>query len=396
MKRFKDMRSERAKMLHAFPWYSHIIPKLKWFSTEEVPTLAVDRNAVVYVNPEFWYNSPFEFRVGYGIHECLHPLRNHFQRAEVAGIPMQAANICQDAEINDGSKLRKFLPKTGIIYPEDFGWKPGKTFEEYYQDFLDQPQQPSSFGVGSGDCGSGASGSPRPYELPSPEDGGPGLDKTDLEITRRQCAEEIKKAAGSDPGSIGGTALRWATDFLAPPKVSWQSLLKRDARNFREWKRGRTTTTYSRMSRRNADPKRLCRPGMVDPIPNIAVAVDTSGSMNADIGVQVLSEVQACLRVGSGGTVLVCDAQLHGVRKVKRVSQMDFRGGGGTDMRIAVEAAANLKNRPDYLVILTDGQSPWPKTPPRHMRVVIALIGKWKKSPDELPSWAKVINIPHN
>jgi predicted metal-dependent peptidase len=332
------------------------------------------------------------------VHECLHPLRKHFARAAAANIPMREANICQDAEINDGSKLRKFLPSTGIIYPEDFGWKPGKTFEEYWQNYPKQEPEGAGEGVANGDCGSGASGEPQPYELPPPSEGGPGLDEVDMEVIRRQVAKDVKRAAGSDPDSVGGSSLRWATDVLSPPIIPWQSVLRRHSKRFREWMKGNLTTTYTRMSRRNSDPRKLCRPGMTDPVPNIAVAVDTSGSMDAEIGAQVLAEVQSCLRAGSGsgGTVLVCDAQMQGLKKVKHVREMEFRGGGGTDMRVVIEAAAKLRNRPDYLVILTDGHSPWPKSPPRHMRVVIGLIGAWKANPERLPTWAKVIDIPNN
>ena len=81
---------------------------------------------------------------------------------------------------------------------------------------------------------------------------------------------------------------------------------------------------------------------------------------------------------------------------MKRVSAMDFKGGGGTDMRVGIAAAASLKERPDYLVILTDGYTPWPETAPRHMRVIIGLVGKYKTSPDSCPSWATVIDIPSN
>ena len=118
--------------------------------------------------------------------------------------------------------------------------------------------------------------------------------------------------------------------------------------------------------------------------------------MDETIGPKILAEVQGCLRAGAGssGTVLVCDAEMHEIKKVKRVSAMSFSGGGGTDMRIGIAAAAKLKNRPDYLVILTDGYTPWPSAPPPRMRVIVGLIGKYKAPLSDMPSWAKVIDIP--
>ena len=414
MKRFRDIASERTRALHEFKFFGAFISRMQFFSTEEVPTLAVDKYARCYVNEKFWYGSPFEHRVGFIIHESQHPMRNHFGRAEAAAIPPLEANICQDAEINDGGKIRRFLPHRNIIYPENFGWPVGKMFEEYWQ--LMQQQRDANPGgyssgsengspfpgddasVANGDCGSGATGQRADYELPAPSEGGPGIDESDMEVIRRQVAQDIQEAESRSRGSTGGSAAMWAQSVLAPPKIPWQSKLKANARNFRNWIRGRSTTNYSRPSRRNCNPRTLVRPGSIDPVPNLAILVDTSGSMGGSIGTAVLSEVQGCLKAGAGnaGTVLVCDAKMQGLRKVKRVSAMDFKGGGGTDMRIGIEAAASLKERPDYLVILTDGYTPWPQLPPRHMKVIIGLIGTYKASIDSCPSWATVIDIPSN
>ena len=42
--------------------------------------------------------------------------------------------------------------------------------------------------------------------------------------------------------------------------------------------------------------------------------------------------------------------------------------------------------RPEVVVVITDGHTPWPDTPPRGMKVVVVLHGD-----GQAPEWAKVI-----
>ncbi|NBQ63365.1 MAG: hypothetical protein EBU40_13935, partial [Proteobacteria bacterium] len=73
--------------------------------------------------------------------------------------------------------------------------------------------------------------------------------------------------------------------------------------------------------------------------------------------------------------------------------QVVVKGGGGTDMRRGIEGASTLTPRPDVVIVLTDGYTPWPSTPPHGMRVVIGLICHYWNAP-ETPSWARSVIIP--
>ena len=41
-----------------------------------------------------------------------------------------------------------------------------------------------------------------------------------------------------------------------------------------------------------------------------------------------------------------------------------LEGGGGTDMGAGLDAAAALRPRPDLIIVLTDGFTPWRPAPP--------------------------------
>ena len=91
----------------------------------------------------------------------------------------------------------------------------------------------------------------------------------------------------------------------------------------------------------------------------IALAVDTSGSINDALLARFAAEVAAVLeQTDPQLRLIVCDAAVHEVRDfagregAKHLRGFKFRGGGGTDFRPAIDEAA--KWRPDLLIYLTD------------------------------------------
>ena len=60
-------------------------------------------------------------------------------------------------------------------------------------------------------------------------------------------------------------------------------------------------------------------------------------------------------------------------------------------MRVGITAAEALKPRPDAIVVLTDGDTPWPQTPGR-AKLVCAVISA--QPPARTPSWATTVHIP--
>ena len=67
--------------------------------------------------------------------------------------------------------------------------------------------------------------------------------------------------------------------------------------------------------------------------------------------------------------------------------QVELLGGGGTDMG-AASPAPRLRPRPEVVVVLTDGETPWPAAPPPGVRVIVGLIGE---SAPEAPPWTRSV-----
>jgi predicted metal-dependent peptidase len=134
-------------------------------------------------------------------------------------------------------------------------------------------------------------------------------------------------------------------------------------------------------------------PRLVRPIPEVAVVADTSGSIDDRMLATVVGEIDGiATRAGlrSGVPVVVVDAQVYTVRRVTRAAQLDLAGGGGTDVGAGIAAAAALRPRPSVIVVLTDGLTPWPHSPPRGTKVIVGLLGNHPAAP---PRWARVVRI---
>lgn len=250
---------------------------------------------------------------------------------------------------------------------------------------------------GAGRCGSCATGHQEPWEDPGPAEGGPaGISRAEAELIRRQAAQEIIRIAqsGRDRGEIPGHWRRWAEEKLRP-RVDWRRELAAAIRHALADVAGAADYSYRRPSRRQGAYGPVVIPALRQPVPEVAVVVDTSGSMSDRQLSQALAEVAGVLQAAGqrqGVTVLAVDAAVQAARRVFRPDQVCLAGGGGTDMGVGIDAALQLRPRPQVVVVITDGYTPWPERPPGRARVIVALVGD-----GESPSWAKTIKVEgHN
>lgn len=87
---------------------------------------------------------------------------------------------------------------------------------------------------------------------------------------------------------------------------------------------------------------------------------------------------------------LACDAHAATARHVRNPRDVQLIGGGGTDMRVGITAALALKPAPDVIVVLTDGDTPWPDAPIR-ARLIAVLTRDHALT--RVPTWARGIVV---
>lgn len=366
-------------------------------------TMAVTARGQLMWDPEWTGKHSPEQIAWVLVHEVQHLILDHDTRRKGLGIldddaeKLERWNIAGDAEINDGIREMGGKLPDGCIYPERFGANAGGIAEVYYNMLRQLASGGGSGGsagekpdAGCGWCGSGA-GRPVPQE---PKDGsaisGGQRSPADLERVRRQVAEAIRDhVASKGRGSVPLGIQVWADQLCKPPKVPWRQLLARAIRAAGAYCAGSVDYSYSRSNRRQGaigwGRGNPILPTLRAPKPRVAVAVDTSGSMGPDEITRAASEIAGILRSTQSEILfLACDAAVHEVQRLKNVAQLAgaLRGGGGTSFVPIFEAIGEMRDAPNTLIVITDGDGDAPAAcPPNISRVIWVLVGSRRHHP---------------
>ncbi|MEX2980902.1 VWA-like domain-containing protein [Streptomyces sp. C36] len=401
-----DLEKLFAARLHAVrvrPYLATALFALHTVESRRVPTMAVDRYWRCYVSPAFVDRTPVEELAGVWVHEVSHLLRDHHGRsdrvARERGLTGPGErlrmNIAADCEINDDVFGDGLVRPEGAIHPESLGLPGGELMEDYLRQFRLGQHTPSVTWL---DCGSGADGLEREWDLGP--DGAHGLSEQEIDAVRFRVAQGITGRPGNAPKAWR----RWAEEAFHPPQP-WRELLGAAVRSAVSGSGAGEDYTYGRPSRRSAGVPGAVLPSLRRRPPRVSVVIDTSGSVSdTELG-SALLEVAAISRAVGGRrdliTVLPCDAAARIAHPLCRAEGIPLMGGGGTDLRTGFAKALRAQVRPDVIVVLTDGQTPWPATRPP-CRTVVGLFSRqhaaWDEDdpdyvPDRPPAWARVVDI---
>jgi predicted metal-dependent peptidase len=246
-------------------------------------------------------------------------------------------------------------------------------------------------GVSHGDGGQGVSrGDARHGDPQSGTHGDTeGVSPGEADIIRRLVAQEVTKSRGTVPGHLA----RFAEGELEPERIDWRRELRSIIARTITTISGAVDYTYTRPSRRQSAVSGVVLPALREPVVRAAVVVDTSGSMSQPELGTALAQINLILQscgAREGLVVLAVDATVHATKRVFRANEVQLIGGGGTDMRVAIKAAVNLRPRPEVVIVLTDGYTPWPHVAPPGIRVIAGLTGT---GANPVPEWIKAIAI---
>lgn len=384
------------------------------------------------------------------IHEVLHVWLRHFARAQ--GLDPDRWNRACDRAINPiVLKLGLDLPGDYLM-PRDIGMADGLSAIDYYRGEEKHEQKQQGKGKGQPQQGQGQGGQPQQGQG-QPQPGGQGQrqpgqgqpggqgqpqagqgqgqpgqtkpgqgrwgkcgsaagnpvpgepDKDDpqarssgsMERATKQAATALEEYAQKNQGKLPGELLRHVPIVLAPPKVPWQRKLSTLVRRAVQWRPGAHVARYDGLNRRQAGiGYGIGKPILArlrEPVCNVAVVVDTSGSMGTEEFSIAFRETRGVLKaLHADVTFIACDAKVHSMERIHRVEEMAklLKGGGGTSFVPAFDALAKSQPRPEVVIFITDGYGTAPAKPPAGMQVVWVLVGRSTHKPC---AWGEAVEV---
>ena len=407
------------------PYFGTALSAMVMHEVPGLGTVATDTRWRFYYDPEVVAGWSVGVCVAAWLHELKHNLHRHSERFAALGEPAErhvVFNIAADALINEDlndlawiaagrSRHAVMEMSRDWVYLRSLPVEAGRsmTTEQIYRLLLAAGSaacpvhgsaDPGAGGrcscPGPRDCGSGAgSQHARWWELPQDSAADGSVDEARGTLIAHDAARQVAEhARRQGRGRVPAGFQRWA-DELLEPVVDWRVLLRSLVSNRCAAVAGRRDYSYRRPSRRTVSGG-LILPSMRGTAPpRGAVVLDTSGSMDRDELAQGVAEIAGILRQVSRGReqlqVISCDAAAAQARAVRSVADVELIGGGGTDMRVGIEAAAALRPRSDFVVVFTDGDTPWPQAPPETNPSAryIAVLSDGPRS--DVPDWMHTV-----
>lgn len=424
-----------ADALERMPYMAPILLRLNVFDAPGLGTMAVDDSMRCYIDFAHAIKRGKQWSSDGLLHECGHVWNLHSDRAEQAGVDRRDRQQARDWNTSGDMSINDDLLEAGCVslgtgedpQPSMIGQPNHLTTEHYFSVIRNararaaQQQQNGQSSSGqqapgsqpgdsgeSGDdsgipqfsgCGSASGGQDAPCELPT--DGGQfggqgkGQSKLDVEVAVLAAAAEMVECASKGRGLVPAHMLQQATTLLSPPEADWRKVLSSAVRRAKATA-GKNFTTYRKRSRRRHDVRvggsRVIFPGTYAKKLRVLTVRDTSGSMSADdlnrVGSEVVGISKSLGIKGKDLLVMDVDAVAYDAVPYAGVATLnEIHGRGGTDMRIGIDKAAQMDDQPDVVVVLTDGDTPWPehKTP---FPLVACIVGNDAGPMDAVPEWA--------
>lgn len=358
----REMREKlvtaRVGLLLKASFFGNLATRLRLVNADEwCATAATDgRN--------FYYNSRFikmlrpkevEFLFG---HEVLHCVYDHFgRRGERDPQIWNVANdFCVNADLKE-HRVGEFITTVPCLYDPKYK---GLSSEEIYNDLMKNVKQISMQDLIDqlidehldGDGDGGASG-----------DGQDGKGRPQLsEEERKQIRDEIKEAMLAAAATADGAGnipagVRRLIQELTEPKMNWRELLRMQLESTIK-----SDYTWLRSSRRGWHMDAVM-PGMKnDPMIDIAVGIDASGSIGEPMLRDFMSEIQGIMDSFPAFRIHVItfdtdvyNPQQYDSDNLDTMCDYEVSGGGGTDFDCVFRYLKDNEIEPKRLVMFTDG-----------------------------------------
>ena len=336
----QNMDKARGRVMLHYPFFGYLMVSASFIATDQIDTAAAD-GLNVYYNPKFIEGLSIFVAVFVIVHELCHNAFDHAGRRK--GRDPDLWNQACDYAINIMLKDYGFTLWDKCLCDAKYrDWSP----ERIYDDLLRNPRPQSSSPL-SGDM------------MPVPRT--PEEQEAVTRKVRANVAQAVVMSRGSLPGS-----LEKAIGEVIDPGVPWEEVLRDKATRV-----VREEENWCRPNRRYRD---FHLPSLGrERIGEFIAIGDTSGSFTAEDYKKAAGAINAAADAVKPSLIRV----IWGDTKVQREEVFEDgdplvfhpKGGGGTDMRVLLKHVEQYE--PAFVVLMTDGFTPWPSEEPPYPLIVL-------------------------
>lgn len=175
------------------------------------------------------------------------------------------------------------------------------------------------------------------------------------QLAKQLVNEAFEATPGSERGKLPGHIVQLIKE-LNSKTHDW----RKDLRQFKE---SCMAVIQEETRRRRNRRYGLLYPGRRSkPKMHLVTVIDSSGSVNDDAIVQIMSEIGAINKLGVDVTVVECDSMIRNVYSFDPKKKIDIKGRGGTAFSPAFDLVSSIEfkkeyGKPDGLIYLTDGEN---------------------------------------
>ena len=368
-------------MLLKEPFYAHFLSGIIREVTDKVPTAAVGFKSgkiALYVNENFFLKElrSMTERVAVIKHETLHIIFKHLFRMKTKDYENRLFNIAADLVVNQLISPWK-LPDSAVTLEtfRELKLPPDKSVEWYYENLKKTASKDKEYkkslqeifdkmDSSGGDDLAGEEGSRKKRRYHSDHRMWGENENFSMEVVETEVDRMIIQARDRTPTKDHGTIPLGIQSLIKNivkkrnPQINWKKALKIFSSSSRKT---RVYLTLKRVSKRFGT-----RPGTkIKRFQKLAVAIDTSGSINIDDFNDFFGEIHSMWRFGAEIDILECDAEIQKKYSYRGRIPEFIHGGGGTSFDPVFEhIKSNRFERYDGCIYLTDGYAPEPTIKP--------------------------------
>ena len=349
----------RVGLLLRASFFGNLATRLKLVNADEWCTTAATDGRNFYYNSRFIdMLKPKEVEFLFG-HEVLHCVYDHFgRRGDRDPMLFNIANdYCVNADLKK-HRVGEFITSVPCLYDAKYQ---DMSSEEIY-DILYENAEKIDIGDlidkmldehldGDGEGGKDGDG----------KENGKGRPKLTPE-ERQQIKDEIKEAvlaaaAASDGAGNLPAGVRRIIEDMTAPKMNWRELLRMQLESTIK-----SDYTWLRNSRRGWHMDAILPGSKLDPMIDIAVSIDASGSMGDRMLKDFLAEVAGIVEQFPNYRihVLSFDTQVYNPQQfnsenLEDITGYEIMGGGGTDFDCVFQYFKDNEIEPKRHIMFTDG-----------------------------------------